>query len=795
MSGFLPVWIQRLLGMESSVGDAAVWSLDYSWPWPPWLSILMVAAIGGYVLGMYRRERASVSSRRRAGLAALRLAAMGVLLVMAARLTLSIERTGLPNLAILVDDSRSMARADRFEAKEQAAIESRVSAAGYSEPSRWNQARTILTERDAAALRDLTERYKVRMYYVAAPGGVRPGAVGDVEAIRAELNQTTPDVGASPLGAGVRAILDDLRGVPPAAIVLLTDGINTEGPSLADAAAIARRKGVALFPVALGSDRPIRELKLADLLVDDAVFAGDLVTFELKASGIGLAGQKVRVSLREKGRPQPLAGLEIAMPPDGVAKPILLSHRFEEARRHDLAIEAKTLEGTPEAVAQIERSIEVRKEKIRVLLVAARPNFEYRFLRNMLGRDEAIELHSLLQEADAEHGEQDAASLKVFPVRRDELFAYDVVILDDANPRLLGETGLRHLADFVTRKSKGGAMALIAGPNFLPAAYRNTPLAALMPIDPASARIPTDEPDVERKFHVRPTELGLSFAPMQLGETADESRSVWNGLPALDWLVEAPQVRPSARVLAEHPSRLGQGARRLPVICLQYSGSGRVLMHLTDETWRWRYRAGDLYFGRYWVQMIRFLARSKLTADQKTVELTAEQREYRPGEPVRLSARFADERAAPSDDDGVVVAIDRPGQKTQRLTLSRTAANRGTFEGVLAKPAPGRYRAWIAVPPTDAKTAATTFEVLAPPGELERLVVETAALQQIAEKTKGRFYTFQTADELFDELPAGRQVPVEMLPPIPLWNRWPMLALFLTLVIAEWIWRKRAGLV
>ena len=42
---------------------------------------------------------------------------------------------------------------------------------------------------------------------------------------------------AARLGAAVRTVLDDLRGTAPAAIVLLTDGINTDGPPLDEAAA------------------------------------------------------------------------------------------------------------------------------------------------------------------------------------------------------------------------------------------------------------------------------------------------------------------------------------------------------------------------------------------------------------------------------------------------------------------------------------------------------------------------------------------------------------------------------
>ena len=73
--------------------------------------------------------------------------------------------------------------------------------------------------------------------------------------------------------------------------------------------------------------------------------------------------------------------------------------------------------------------------------------------------------------------------------------------------------------------------------------------------------------------------------------------------------------------------------------------------------------------------------------------------------------------------------------------------------------------------------------------------MDAAEMRRAAEQTGGRFYTFDTADRLLDDLPPGRQVPIESLPPLPLWNPWPVLALFLGLLIAEWILRKRREMV
>ena len=52
------------------------------------------------------------------------------------------------------------------------------------------------------------------------------------------------------------------------------------------------------------------------------------------------------------------------------------------------------------------------------------------------------------------------------------------------------------------------------------------------------------------------------------------------------------------------------------------------------------------------------------------VTLTTDRRQYAQGESVQLRVRFADERLAPAEDDGVTVMVEQPGQQTQRLQLT-----------------------------------------------------------------------------------------------------------------------------
>ena len=297
------------------------------------------------------------------------------------------------------------------------------------------------------------------------------------------------------------------------------------------------------------------------------------------------------------------------------------------------------------------------------------PRYEFRYLRNLLAREPSVQLRTLLQDADVDHAQQDPTALRVFPVRQEELAAYDVIVLGDANPAQLGQSVLQNLADFVSQKQKGGALLLVAGPKFMPLAYRGTPLEPLLPIDLTAARQPEPDEPLERGFTVQPTPLGLAMPPLQLGETPLETAHIWQNLPPLYWLLEAREVKPGTRVVAQCGGRTAADGSPLPVIAMQYVGAGRVWMQLTDETWRWRRRAGDLYFGRYWIQTLRYLARGKLRRGGAGAELTIEQHEVPVGEPVRLRLTFADARLAPAEDDGVSVVVEHPGEASRRVKL------------------------------------------------------------------------------------------------------------------------------
>lgn len=790
MNAPLPNWLEQLLGVEpASAGEGTSWSLENSWSWAPWLTLLFTIGAIAYVAWIYLHEGGEAGRAIKTFLAGIRLALIGLVLFMIAQFVLSLERTGLPYVVVVLDDSASMGITDRFDDERlRAKLAEVLSHAGLEETTRLNLAKGLLLDDRTNLLKRIERGYKLKVYFLSNTAREQPGKG---EEILAAVQQLEPRGETTQLGRGMRTILNDMLGSPPAAIVLLSDGVTTEGEPLSSVTGYAARKGVPLFTVAVGDEQPPRDVEIADLLVDEVVFVDDIVNFEFQLAASGLEGREIDIVLKEKSAAAPLARMTVRAPAAGQPTKLRLPYRPKEVGDFDYTIEATPLiDETSADNNRQSRAVSVRKEQIRVLLVQSYPNFEFRYLKNMLERDSTIQLKTLLQDADPEYVSQDKSAIPVFPTRREELYGFDVVLFGDVNPAFLSGGALSDLAAFVAEK--GGGLVVMAGPQFTPLAFRGTPLEMLLPIDlRGSTELP--RPPLTESYAAEPTEIGLASPALELGDTVEETARIWRELPGFYWLYPAAELRPGARVLAEHPTRLTDDGRRLPVFALQYVGAGKVLFHATDETWRWRYRVGDIYFARYWVQTLRYLSRSKLLGKDRLAELAADRREYRRGEAARLRVRFLDERLAPADDQGASLVVEHAGRK-QNLTLKRSAASRGIFEGILPQLGQGKYHAWLAAPPLEGNPPAVDFLVVAPPGEFANTTVDVSELERAAAETRGRFYRVPQAGALIDDLPRGRQVPIDSLPPLVLWNQWPLLALFLVLLVSEWLLRKRKGL-
>jgi uncharacterized membrane protein len=835
--GFLPEGTRSTLEASLGVpppapGEGSRWNLEfrpYLWDGSAdlWLAPLLGVALGALVIGVYRRESrvaapgpeegGPLHRRRGARLLLLCGLRLGLFLLMLAvlmpQLRLWFERQSWPDVVIILDESASMAEADDFrDPKVREAAERLAQIGGLDHKERLKLAQTLVARPDGDWLTAMLEKHQAKVHVYRCSGrAARVASVTRPEEIKAALEgvrglEASKEHDSSQLGAAVRQVLNDFRGASLAAVVMLTDGVTTEGEDLAGVAKYAAQMKVPLFFVGIGDAQESRDLIISDLEVADSVFVNDNLIFRanLTVKGYGERPGPVKVRLHEKGSNKELASQIVTPEASGRPAKVRLEHRPDKAGPKVYVVEAEV---RPDEVDKdnnrLEKDVFVSETRmIKVLYVEGYGRWEFRYLKTLLERESArkknnktMDLSVVLLEADPEFHKQDRSAGKLrgeLPTKA-ELGQYDVVILGDVDPNpprdgdRMGQF-LRDLADFV--RERGGGLLMLAGERYAPHAYKDSPLRDVLPID-ITREQPPDEPEAGRTEGFRPelTPVGRMHPIFSFNEKDNEA--VWAKLREMYWYAEGYVPKRAAEVLVVHPTAKGQGKEaKHPLVVQQFVGAGRALIYGFHETWRWRWREDEGRYNQFWIQTVRYLARSR----QGRVELRLDrQTPYQRGEPIKITVRFPDDAPAPPAETDVRVAVlNRDLQERRTIKLTRTDGSRGTFEGILTRTPVGRYEFWLAQPRVADPQPRAECKVVAPPGETQQIRMNQSEMEQAARETSGQFYSLSEADKLLDELPSGSRVTLNAPgPPWLVWNHALLFLIALLFLSTEWLLRKR----
>jgi hypothetical protein len=839
---FFPDWARRAaehnLGIAAPApGEGSRWRLEFNtYFWDaasdPWLAGLLAVAAGALIVWVYSREGRTASTAYKVLLGGLRLALLLLTLaVLLPQLRLWFERQGWPDIAIVLDDSASMSTVDHYQDPQVATVAQQLATdAALTTPERLALSQALVAHPQNDWITRLLTQHKVKVHVYHCSG--RAHRIADVtapEEIQRALEQirelkAEARNDSSQLGTAVRQVLNDFRGSSLAAVVMLTDGVTTEGEDLVKVSHYAAQYGVPLYFVGVGDDHEQRDIALHDLQAEDSVYVNDRVIFELRLTGHGYPNLNVPVKLWEKKANERkfLKETRVTIDPQGKPVKVRLEDRPTEVGEKHYIIDTPVQDGEVTADNnKVERSVDVQDTRLfKVLYVEGYPRYEFRFVKTLLERESArkgnktVDLKVLLLDADPDYAAEDRSALAEFPLKTD-LNKFDVILLGDVDPKhpKLGDKNVQALADFV--KERGGGLLMIAGERHSPWVWRNTPLADVLPIDVVRDLAP-EEPEGGRVEGYRPelTPMGRLHPIFRFNPDEQGNEEIWNQLRELYWFADGYHVKPAAEVLAVHPRARGDQApgraagEGHPLVVQQFVGSGRCMFFGFCETWRWRYREDELRFNQFWIQTVRYLARSRLGR----IELRLDrQTPYRRGEPIRITVRFPDDAAPPGPETEVKVFKERrpprqPGVpedqaknvapiETETITLARLDGSRSTFEGLLTRTPEGEYTFWLSAPTVQGPKPRAECRVLAPPGEMELLRMNQPDLERAAEESHGRFYTLAEAGRVLNELPAGTRVTLNSSgPPLVLWNQFAVFVLALFFLTAEWVLRKRKHL-
>jgi hypothetical protein len=797
------------LGLDpSAVGEGTAWSFvvgnEAGSPLTQSLLLGLGIIAGAAAISVYWLDARHLSPRRGLVLLALRLAAGTLLLLLLGHVSVRVDRTALPPVAVLIDVSASMGLHDQYlESAARDFIADLPGEASDTGPGRLDLVRQLLTRDDGEWLQRMEATHQVEV--ALFDEHLRPLPIEDDLAtassnrVRQEALENLAFGGNSTSPAkAVRELLDSRRGVAWSAIILLTDGVTTTGDDddLAAAAHLARDRGVPLYIVGVGSGQPVRDVELLDVLGPEVAFVGDPISCSLRIRQSGFAGSEARVQVTLAGGGEPLASRTIRLGSDGEST--IEDLTFVAQREGELEVAVDVLPVVGEAETGNNRRVQrlvVRGDRLRVLLVEERPRWEYRSLKPLLERDDSLDLRTFLVESDLNFATEDRTALGSLPVDDAALAGFDVVILGDVDLAAIDPRFPGRLRTFVSET--GGGLILIAGLRQNPASYAGTPLEALLPVTMTGESSQPEGAVAVAGFRIDRTVEGRVSSFLRLDDDPERDDALWRTLPAeLTWSASNLTAKPGAQTLATRRDANGP-SEEIPIILQQRYGKGRVLFHATDELWRWRRRVEDLRYGRYWGQAVRAMARQRSSEEMSGISLNADRRLYEMGDEVRLRLRLRLSADQSLDDPAQgFKAHWESDQGTQgAATLLPLAGSADRFEARLSDLPIGEYRVWLADSDRESAGIEARFAVMPPDRESRSRPAATDEMDEAAELSHGKSVMIWNAGRLPAELPRKRPVRVSRSQPIPLWNRWESLVALASLLTAEWLLRRRSQLV
>lgn len=769
--------------------------LGYSAP-IHWIWIVIASVLVFYFfVRIYRSERGNSPAHVRLLLCILRSVVTLLVLMSALDWHFINKRYRKPEIYLVFDDSMSLQHLDEIQDLET--VLDQMEELGLGKPTRANLLKSELLA-NSQALEWLNRRYELKLFKVGE--SIQPF---DFEGIDELLGSLEFNDGQSRIDHSLSQLLKESVGQKPDAIVVFSDGLDSDDSRFRKSLRLGKALGVPIIPVGLGSREPVNDVAIVDVNASRKVFLNDQVEFQISLTANGFGNRQSRIKIVDPEENETLIDQEIKFTSNRFRDQLRFRVRMNHEGKRAFQIRVLPLSDELETRNnETEFTVEVKGDQIKVLLASNYPSREFHYLKQFLGRSSKphqdspqefarnrIQLTTFLQQADIEYAGVDRHATKLFPVTRNQLFEFDVVIFCDMKPNWagdvaggLGQNELTHLKDFV--EEHGGGLVLIAGEKYSPKAYALSPIATLFPFEFGNLQSP-QQTVLDQPFVLRRTIMGKRFLPMELG--ADSEFKNYHEFPGTYWYSTSKDLRASARVLA----RLDHDGQSLPAIVLQTIGNGSVLYHAFPETYRWRYRTNEVYFGRYWSQMIQYLAAAKLTRGDKAISLETDRRIYFRQEPVTVFARLSNQ--SKSLKGSVSATIQSDSGLKRSITIQESSESR-SHAATVEDLSPGSYRVYL----NSDREVYTEFEISNSSRENERQPVNEANLKRLAEETGGTYLEVTEIDEIDSSLPTRELIEIGGEPPWVFWQHWEFKSIFggvlLLLLSFEWVVRKRSSM-
>jgi len=653
-----------------------------------------------------------------------------------------------------------------------------------------------------------------------------------------DFSELNFDGRASGIGAALRGITERFQGRPLAGVLLLTDGNATD---IRDS--LPELRGLPpVYPVVIGKPGGAQDISVGQVNVSQTVFEDAPVSAQATVDVRGLSGENVTAQLFDAaGKTIEERSLRARKDSDTLSfrfqwrpeKSGLSIYRLRVGLRAELQ-GTNTTSAREATLANNARVIAVDRGRgpYRILYVAGRPNWEFKFLNRAEQEDDQVQLVALIRVAlrepkfdfrgragetsnplyrgfgnqsleDIERYDQpvltrlntrDEFELRNgFPRKPEDLFGYHAVILDDVEAAFFAPEQAALLQKFVSER--GGGFLMLGGMEcFRQGQYQRTPIGDMLPV--YLDRTEETKPPETLKLNL--SREGWLQAWARLRDNESDERTRIQAMPAFEVFNATREVKPGARIIATAADATGKG---YPALVTQRFGRGRSAALMIGDVWRWGMQNPEARrdMEKSWRQLVRWL----ISDVPKRVDLAVEPLAEEAAGAVKLQVRVRDEKFQPLDDATVSLEIEpvlsdasTATTNALRLRAEPSLAEAGAYEATYVSRNTGGYRALARVvnavgAEVGQAEAGWSTDLMAE--EFRSLQPNTALLEAIASRTRGEVISAAKLDDFARGLP-NRRAPVMEAWTTPAWHTPVLFGFALACLVSEWGLRRWKGM-
>ncbi|MGI9517047.1 MAG: hypothetical protein ACR2NP_08385, partial [Pirellulaceae bacterium] len=577
--------------------------------WGVFVLIAAIVLICAFVFWLYTREIDTCPRPVKIFLGCLRFTVLLLLVLMFLRPSVVFTQTNTikANIALLRDISLSFARTDSYADSDFAR---RLAAATGRSPQQVASGQATRAEllQEAMAnnngqfvqqIREKGSLWVRDFARVISTAGILPAVDPDVEIDDANTDQTAYEM--PPLIAnkretdiwqGLRETLGDSSRL--SAIILASDGQHNGSEDPLELARKAGQMRIPIFTIGVGDPSRPRNLSVNKLYVRDKAPVGEPFEIEADLYAEDISEPSVTVQLMEhevnsetgeiaeSGALVDTVDVEVPTAGGRLRADFQRTVRRPGSYAYTVAIEEVDGESESDDNTRTSGQIQVVDEKVKVLLIAGAPTWEYRMLQRLMQRDSNIILSCWLQTMDQDRPQEGNEPIDQLPRTLEELGQYNVIMMIDPDPDEFDLEWIETLKRFCKRNA--GGLFYMAGPmytNMFVTLNRLSGIRDVLPVRFGDAEFIDTSQVLASTTNSRPGKMlvvnhNIDHPVMSFVNDIEENRRLWGLMPAIYWSFPTLAPKPTSQVLMERGDQINVEGNQPLLVAGRY-GAGNVL--------------------------------------------------------------------------------------------------------------------------------------------------------------------------------------------------------------------------